>query len=259
MQAQHARMEKFLHEADSVQGAAADQFELKRINESDSIALFLEFKDRRLTEAELKAHQVIWKLQSVRAAALSIRNRLSELGHKLTAVTETDEYPNRNSKFVVVDLYELDSLASSMALIATLRVNGTFVEEYNVKQDTWKKYKDIEGENFEVFFDKFKMDSVFQRERVQFPFLVETVNTDDTGSDKLNKEFTQKHDWKHANFYYDESFATRAVDAYTQRIRIQLHTAVVEYRGVDNGIWIDYFFEKKEDKWILVSERDSSN
>jgi hypothetical protein len=253
-------MEKFLHEADSAQQAEASLFELKQINESDSIALILEYKDQRLTEAEIKAHEVIWKLKSVRATALSTRNRLSELGYKLKAVTETDKYQDKKSKFFVVGLYALDS-STGMALIATFRVvDGSLVEEYDVQQDRWKKYVDIEGEFFEAFFDKFKMDSLFQRERVEFPFLVESIDTDsDTGPDKFNKKYIQKEDWKYANFHYDESFATRGVDAYTQTIRIQLHNAVVQLRGVDNGIWIDYLFEKKVDKWMLVSEHDSSN
>jgi hypothetical protein len=111
-----------------------------------------------------------------------------------------------------------------------------------------------------MFFGKFKLDSVFQLESVKFPFLREWVDTsNDEAPDKLNKEFIKKENWRYANFYYDESFATRGLDAYTQKIKIQPNRAVIEIRGVDNGIWIDYFFEKKVSKWMLISEKDSSN
>lgn len=122
------------------------------------------------------------------------------------------------------------------------------------------QYDSAHGERFEDFFEKFKTDSVFQHERVQFPFLSERVNLDnDSGSDEFITDFIEEDDWTFANFDYDESIAKRVLDAYTQEVRAEKDRAVVEIRGVDNGIWIDYYFERRKGRWMLISEKDSSN
>lgn len=122
------------------------------------------------------------------------------------------------------------------------------------------QYDSAHGERFEDFFERFKTDSVFQHERVQFPFLSERVNLDnDSGPDEFITDATENEDWTFINFAYDDSIAKRGLDAYTQEVNVQKDRAVIEIRGVDNGIWIDYNFEKRNEKWMLISEKDSSN
>jgi len=109
----------------------------------------------------------------------------------------------------------------------------------------------ISEENFNEFFEKFTSDSLFQINRVKFPW---TIPSED-GEELV----IHKTDWQHASFFYQEDFATRPIDAYTQEIRTYGDTVKIEQRGVDNGIHIDFLFAKIDNKWFLVSEEDLSN
>ena len=105
-------------------------------------------------------------------------------------------------------------------------------------------------ENFNEFFEKFKSDSLFQVNRVKFPWEIPTEDGEEI--------FIDKTDWQHSSFYYEEDFATRLVDAYTQEIRTYGDTVKIEHRGVGNAIHIDFVFAKIGNKWFLVSEKDLS-
>ncbi|MBK8847108.1 MAG: DUF4348 domain-containing protein [Bacteroidetes bacterium] len=109
----------------------------------------------------------------------------------------------------------------------------------------------LSGESFNEFFDKFKSDSLFQIERVKFPW---TIPSEDGESIVINKT-----EWQHADFAYSDNFATREIDAYTQKITTYGDTVKIELRGVDNGINIDFVFAKIDKKWFLYSEKDLSN
>jgi|JI9StandDraft_2_1071091.scaffolds.fasta_scaffold212764_2 hypothetical protein len=142
LRANEARMEKFLHQVDSAQKAVDDRFELKRIKESDSIALFLEYKDQRLTEEEKKIHEAIWKLNSVRSIAVSVRSKLSDTGDSLKAVTITDEYRGKDSKFYVVGFYKMDS-STGMGWIASYRMTkDSLIQRYVADKDSWENLHD---------------------------------------------------------------------------------------------------------------------
>jgi hypothetical protein len=61
------------------------------------------------------------------------------------------------------------------------------------------------------------------------------------------------------DFEYPKDALTREFDRYTQNIKTKGNKAVVEIRGVDNGIYSDFYFEKINGKWHLKSWNDSSN
>ena len=109
-------------------------------------------------------------------------------------------------------------------------------------------------EDFNEFFKKFTTDSLFQIERVKFPWRVLM-----TTEDGETVEETSKEDWTHSTFYYEQSYGTRQEDAYTQEIKNYGDTVKLELRGVDNGIHVDYEFVKDNGKWVLVSGKDYSD
>ena len=105
-------------------------------------------------------------------------------------------------------------------------------------------------ENLAEFFDQFKSDSIFQIERVKFPWKIPSDG----------KELViNKAEWQHADFLYHDNYATREIDAYTQEIVTYGDTVKIEQRGVDNGIHIDFVFAKIDNKWFLCFEKDLSN
>lgn len=234
----------------------AEQFEMKFVSDGDSVAKFLSFLNQAVSANDLEAHKQIWKLRSVREIADYVRKTTSAWPERVDVVTVTDERPGENSLFYVIGLYEVHP-GSHMNKVNTFRISkDNLIELYDVGEDSWKPYEDRDGERFEVFFEKFKLDSVFQLERVSFPFSSESLDTD---SDKYIVSHVQKDNWTFADFNYDGSIATRGLDPYTQEAKVQRDKAVIEIRGVDNGIWIDYTFEKHDGKWLLISEKDSSN
>lgn len=111
-------------------------------------------------------------------------------------------------------------------------------------------------ENFQQFFQKFTTDHSFQLKRVKFPLKCEAL---EIGEEVPSISFLKKIDWEFIDFKYDKSYAIRRYDAYTQKIVFKGKTTVIiERRGNDNGIYIDYNFKLENGKWYFVSIKDSS-
>jgi len=115
--------------------------------------------------------------------------------------------------------------------------------------------KNVQGENFDDFFNKFRSDSIFQMERVNFPLTLVTWDIDDN----LATEEIDRENWRHLKLEYKDEFGTREIDEYTQETKIYADSAKIELRGVDNGIHVDYVFNKVDGQWTLTTERDYSN
>ncbi|HMV90343.1 MAG TPA: DUF4348 domain-containing protein [Cyclobacteriaceae bacterium] len=237
-----------------------ERFEVKFLSTDDSVARYVSFLNEDVSIEEIQAHVRIWQIESVREIGIYVKKRAIELGQQIEVVTMLEEEPGEQSEFYVVAVYEFHD-QSHLTRVATFRiVSNNLIEQYNAVQNVWGKYEENNDERFEIFFEKFKLDSVFQHVRVQFPFLDERVNLDnDSGPDEFITDSIEEDDWTFANFNYDESIAKRGLDAYTQEVKVEKDRAVIEIRGVDNGIWIDYYFERQNGKWVLISGKDSSN
>ncbi|MBL7856352.1 MAG: DUF4348 domain-containing protein [Cyclobacteriaceae bacterium] len=111
-------------------------------------------------------------------------------------------------------------------------------------------------ESFDDFFKKFTTDSLFQVQRVQFPFVLHSWDMD---TDRPIMEKIDVKNWKHLPLEYKPDYAQRELDAYTQTTKIYTDSTNLELRGVDNGIMVDFNFRNVDGKWFLVSERDYSN
>jgi len=122
------------------------------------------------------------------------------------------------------------------------------------KTDSLTISKKTDGEDFNEFFDRFKTDSVFQMDRTKFPFRVIWMTEDGETTHE-----TEEENWTHSTFYYEDSYASRQVEAYTQEIKHYSDSVVLEQRGVDNGIYVDYKFIRDNGKWILFTGKDYSN
>ena len=106
---------------------------------------------------------------------------------------------------------------------------------------------------FETFIEYFSKDSLFQVSRIDFPLKVKVSDVDGESETIINKS-----DFRKLSFG-DESARTREFDKYEQTYKVNGDKAVIETRGIDNGIFIDTYFEKKNGKWKLVTSVDSSD
>lgn len=105
------------------------------------------------------------------------------------------------------------------------------------------------SEDFNEFFKKFNSDPKFQITRVIFPLKYKANNEDFELSDyTMTKE---KYKVLHLNNKADERYLKRT-------LLVKKNKATLEERGVDNGIYIDYIFELKDNKWFLKTFDDQS-
>ena len=110
-------------------------------------------------------------------------------------------------------------------------------------------------EDFSLFLKTFSRDSIFQVSRVKFPLLTNEWVDPETG---MIEKLISKSRYTKLDFTYPEDAMTRELDRYTQKINVSGNKCVVKIRGFDNGIHTDFFFEKLNGKWILISWDDQS-
>lgn len=113
----------------------------------------------------------------------------------------------------------------------------------------------FQKEEFNLFFDRFCSDSIFQKTRVKFPFIEVSYDIEDNQM----IDSVSLIDWTFLNLKYDSSAYYRKVDAYKQIITLKEDSANVGYRGIDNGIYFDYVFIRPDSNWRLVEYIDYSN
>ncbi|SHM85798.1 DUF4348 domain-containing protein [Flavobacterium saccharophilum] len=126
-----------------------------------------------------------------------------------------------------------------------------------------KQNPKVANENFEMFLDKFSQDSIFQISRVKFPLKVKEIDLEsmvelDENKSDFKERTILKSDYTKLDFTYPKDALTRELDRYTQKIKIKNNRAVVEIRGVDNGIYSDFYFEKIDGKWFLQTWKEQS-
>jgi hypothetical protein len=111
---------------------------------------------------------------------------------------------------------------------------------------------DVEkDENFDKFFKKFNIDTVFQKTRLHKPVLLQVIdeesNTESYTTSKLNTvkvSFTKKG-WKEkVSFFFR---------------KVSKDTVIVEIKGIDTGLMIEHYFVKEKSLWYLDKIRDLSD
>lgn len=113
------------------------------------------------------------------------------------------------------------------------------------------------NENFYDFLEKFSTDRIFQLKRIVFP--VKAVESDPDDEEVILKEGTiQKYEWEHLDLTYDSTYITRECDQYYQDVLFKSDLAIVELRGINNGIYANYYFKRENGQWYLVALEETS-
>lgn len=102
-------------------------------------------------------------------------------------------------------------------------------------------------ETFITFFKKFNEDKSFQISRVRFPLVVK-MNNDDF---ELVDFTITKEKYKTLNLNAKEA-------SYKQNTVSKNNFVTIQQRGKNNGIFIDYVFEKRKGLWFLKTWIDES-
>lgn len=111
-------------------------------------------------------------------------------------------------------------------------------------------------EDFNKFLKKFNQDSIFQISRIKFPLKVRESDPDQDY--KTIERIIQLKNFSKLNFEHKKDASTREFDKFTQNIKIENDSAIIEIRGIDNGIYSDIVFEKINGRWILKTWNDQS-
>ncbi len=107
-------------------------------------------------------------------------------------------------------------------------------------------------EDFYQFLDKFNTKRIFQLKRIIFPITVSAPDADRIALEPTEEKI-EKEDWELLDLSYDSTYTTRDYDKYTQTVNFRKDTAHVALRGIDNGIYADYYFKLIDGEWFLVT------
>lgn len=151
----------------------------------------------------------------------------------------------------------LYSLLSVLLISCTQNRNENGADAGKLVSDAKDISSGIEAEAFEEFMKRFSEEESFQLKRIKFPISVIIPDAGHEGMAPI-KETIGKYDWEPLDLTYDSTFLTRTYDKYYQVVRFNNDTAVVEIRGIDNGIYADYYFELIDNKWYLVTLYEAS-
>ena len=101
-------------------------------------------------------------------------------------------------------------------------------------------------EDFNTFFEKFKKDSVFQKQRVVFPLKVRVFNIDNLKTEENSLE--------------EENYELLRIDEneVSMEKKISKDSVKIILKGKDNGIYIETQFLKDKGIWKLESYNDQS-
>lgn len=109
--------------------------------------------------------------------------------------------------------------------------------------------------NFNDFIEKFSIDSNFQKSRIKFPLKIKLYDID---NDRDSIFYRDSSSFDMIDFPKNKS--TSQYDQWGQKIVIDKNNtfATIEISGIDNGILVDYLFQKINGAWMLIEIDDSS-
>lgn len=112
---------------------------------------------------------------------------------------------------------------------------------------------EIANNDFNSFIEKFSTDTLFQISHTIFPLKITWYEIERDTIFYKGKSEVEFVDFRIKEYNGE-------VDRWKQNIVIaeSKNSAVIEIRGVDNGIHVDYIFELINDVWMFVEIDDSS-
>jgi hypothetical protein len=132
--------------------------------------------------------------------------------------------------------------------------NSTSVQSNEAQTPTTTTKEAIDN-NFNDFIDKFSADSTFQVSRTKFPLKTKWYDLD---NDRDSLIYKDRSSFEMMDFRKKKS--TGEYDQWEQKIVVDKNntSATIEIRGIENGIMVDYLFEKINGAWMLIEIDDSS-
>lgn len=120
---------------------------------------------------------------------------------------------------------------------------------------TVQSESDKVDKDFNAFIEKFSKDAAFQLARTNFPLPVKHY---DTGNENDTILYVERSAFVMMDFRKKKSDGR--YDQWKQEIVLDKNStrATIQIRGIDNGIMVDYDFEKRDGRWMFVKVDDAS-
>jgi hypothetical protein len=144
-------------------------------------------------------------------------------------------------------------------ILCFLACNTDRAKKETSQLDNSKSVKRFDPKNIDTDFNSFLIaystDSAFQIERTKFPLYIKQY---DVINDKDTIFYRQRSEFKMMDFRQKTSQGS--YDEWKQQVVLDEvgHKATIEIRGIENGIMVNYEFEKINNKWVLVAVDDAS-
>lgn len=103
-------------------------------------------------------------------------------------------------------------------------------------------------ENFKKFWKSYTSDSVFQMERTKFPLPLTYYEYDEDNETEITEDIG-------AEFWLFDNFVDESYKARTEK---ENDMYIVTKTGIENGIYVRYYFAVTYGKWYLVKIVDRS-
>jgi hypothetical protein len=214
--------------------------------------LFMDFFEEFMWNKEFQKSRIVFPYKQGNKTILSSQN-----WKHLPFYTESEYIPILNSD--TVRLFDIDVKTNSIGLFI-VNFERTDVTCYNFKK-VENKWFLLSSENLKIentpdfefidFLKKYSNDSVFQINHTVFP-LSESYADSEKDYETANTTINLK-DWKHVKLV---DFADKLV--VLSNIEINNNYRNIFYRGVENGIWVKFTFEKINNDWKLIRLEDYS-
>jgi hypothetical protein len=108
-------------------------------------------------------------------------------------------------------------------------------------------------EDFEDFIYKFISDSLYQLDRIKFP-----LKSQQWDSDKVDSTRIEKDNWKTVRLFWGEEYRPQIYDNFKREMR-DSDERLFCWEGIENGINIEYRFNRIKGRWYLTEFSDFSD
>jgi hypothetical protein len=125
----------------------------------------------------------------------------------------------------------------------------------NKKEVVTLPSKETVDNNFNDFLEKFSTDSAFQISRTKFPLKINWYDIENDNDSLIYKDVS---DFEMMDFRKKKS--SGQYDQWEQKIVVDKNnkSAKIKIRGIENGIMVDYLFEKINGIWMIIGIEDRS-
>jgi hypothetical protein len=151
-----------------------------------------------------------------------------------------------------------------LLMLALIFFNCNKVEKHNVidrdkEIKVSAKISEEYLENFDLFFKKFSKDSIYQKERIQFPLKCIIPDEDDMMGEKIKTKFINSSNFVYINFTLDSLAMKKETDKYTIEKKEKNEYMIYSRLGYDNGIFELYKFKRIKGDWYLIEIENLSS